>query len=192
MTAHNHADLLASFGVNLNELGCVMLEVEPLPVGEWLTMSGYDPDVWVSSPDGHPWSWVKGPVAEKGAHVTVKYGFLQKAYASQMQAAVHQLMADYEPGMVLRVGGIEIFPEPAVSELGYACIVARIDDSPLRAWNAALSMLPHVDTYAEYKPHLTLGYVQKHLADDAAVMMRSYLPNYVTTTGLSLGDRILA
>lgn len=192
MTAHNHAELLANFGVNLNELGCVMLEAESLPVRNWAEAAGFGQNLWVSSPDGHPWSWVKGPVAETGAHVTVKYGFLQKAYTSQMEAAVHQLMADYEPGMTLRVGGVEIFAEPAVSELGYACIVARIDDEPLRNWNAALSMLPHVDTYPDYKPHLTLGYVQKHLAADVRREFFARMPRYVTTTGLSLGDRILA
>lgn len=191
MTAHNHAELLAGFGVNLNELGCVMLETEPLPVRSWVGFGDTD-DVWVSAPEGHPWRWVKGPVAETGAHVTVKYGLLEKASEPRTAYAVGGLMADYQPGMTLRVGDIEIFPEPAISELGYACIVARIDDENLRGWNAALSMLPHVDTYADYKPHLTLGYVKRELAHTMKTQMERHMPKYVTTTGLSLGDRILA
>lgn len=191
MTAHNYADLLGTYGVNLNDLGCVMLEVVPLPVVAWAGEDAPE-DLWVSSPEGHPWSWVKGPVAESGAHVTVKYGLLEKAYEPRSEDAVHRLLADYEPGMVLKVGSIDVFPEPSVSELGYACIVARIDDEQLRGWNAALSMLPHVDTYADYKPHLTLGYVRKEYAEGAVLAFDKHMPRYVTTTGLSLGERILA
>jgi hypothetical protein len=191
MTAHNHAELLREFGFNLSDLGVVMLKVDPLPVREWVGF-GDTEDVWVYAPEGHRWPWVKGPVAETGAHVTVKYGLLEKAYTPRSINAIGQLMVDYEPGTVLRTDIVEIFEEPAVSELGYACIVARIDDEPLRNWNAALSVLPHVDTYAEYKPHLTLGYVKKELATVMAKQMAHHLPKYVTTTGLSFGDRTLA
>lgn len=193
MNAHDIAPLLHTLGVEPDKLGCVMLEAAPLPVRSWVG-GDEDPDFdpWVFAPEGHPWTWVKGPVGETGAHVTVKYGFLQPAHLPVMADLVGRLMADYEPGMVLRTAGVDVFPEPSVSELGYACLVARIDDEPLRQWNKALSLLPHIDTYPDYKPHLTLGYVRKVLATYCKNRLEAHLPPYIETTGLSLGDRILA
>jgi hypothetical protein len=191
MNAHDAAPILATLGVDPSNLGCVMLEVEPLRISEML--GNVTDDFYVHAPEGHKWTWVKGPVAETGAHVTVKYGFLRAAHDPEMAPAVAALMADYQPGVGLRLGDVEIFPEPNVPEpLGYACIVVRIDDEPLRQWNKALSLLPHIDTYPDYKPHLTLAYVRKEYAESAAAVLAQRLPSVVTTTGLSLGDRILA
>jgi N12 class adenine-specific DNA methylase len=89
---------------------------------------------------------------EKRPHVTVKYGLHDNA-----PEAVKDLVAN-EPPVHAKITGIEVF-EPEGED--YDVVVARVDSPDLVRLNAKIAALPHTDTFPDYKPHITLGYVKK-------------------------------
>lgn len=85
---------------------------------------------------------------ELDPHVTVKYGLW-----TQDVSEVAAVIKNQEPIHIV-LGLVNVFT-------GDDADVVKIDvDSPdLHRLNALLSMMPHTDTYPDYKPHMTLGYV---------------------------------
>lgn len=181
--------MLASIGVDVKTLGFVGLTFDPLPVREQL-----DQQVWgvriiesdyVYAPDGDYRDWVAGPVAEHGAHVTAKYGLLTPSY--ERKEIINDLIGWPRPVSV-EVEDVEVFPSP-YPDLPYGCLVARLGGDDLREMNAALSVLPHVDSFAEYKPHMTIAYLRPDVATYAGIPeARSWLlGKRLTVTGIDYG-----
>lgn len=139
-------DLLARMGINTDDLGCVMLDVDPLP-----RLHEAVPDaLWYRGPE------VPGP--EKDAHITLLYGLLRPAH--EWREFVDEVLAGWEMPGAVEVNGFEVFGRD--SDL-YDCIVGTLSYSssiPLRSGNSLLRRLPHIETFA-YTPHLTIGYVLK-------------------------------
>lgn len=166
--------MLASIGVDVKTLGYVGLTFDPLAVREQLDMQSCGVRIierdYVHAPAGDYRTWVAGPVAEKSAHVTAKYGLLTPAY--EQQQIVNDLIG-WPRAMTVDVVGIEVFPSP-YDDLPYGCLVARLGGDELREMNAALSVLPHVDSFAEYKPHLTLAYLRPEIATYAGIPEAQY------------------
>lgn len=175
---------LPALGVKIADLGCVMLDVEPLNI------KGVIPEEWAyrsANPDlGH----VSGIQTE--AHITLKFGLLSNANA--IREAVDEVLAGWEPGDVY-TQSIGAFDSPIPSE-PYACIVAELEVSrQLRDAHARLSLLPHIDTHPEYRPHVTIAYVHKDHRGDAIDAVRRALGTrdvfthaQVVTLGLNYGD----
>jgi 2'-5' RNA ligase len=65
------------------------------------------------------------------------------------------MLSDWEPEPIT-IDHIEVFPYE-----GYACVVAAVavTDNLLEA-RSRLSLLPHIDLFPEYKPHITIAYVE--------------------------------
>lgn len=194
MSDKNHfvgnEELLSHLGVDIKKLGYVGLTFDSLDVTRVLgygSESGVAimPSDYVYAPEGDYRSWVKGPVGEEGPHVTVKYGLLTPAY--EMQAAVNQLIG-WPRSIEVEVEDIEVFPSP-FEDLEYGCLVARLGGKDLAEMNAALSVLPHVDSYATFKPHITLAYLKPHIALYAGVAEASrwLLGARLPVTGISYG-----
>lgn len=144
--AHTFPHIYDRMGIDLRELGCLMLNTES-PVA---SMGEAKPFV---SPDPKKF-WVKGILDHW--HVTVRYGFLQGVAAND----VDDVLADFDVPAELKVTGTEIFPSPYKDEV-YECLVARVEDPRLVAMNTALSVLPNVNTFPEFKAHITIGYFEK-------------------------------
>lgn len=161
--------LLTSIGVNIKTLGFVGLTLDQLHVRENLAMQSWGVRViendYVYAPDGDYRSWVNGPVAETKAHVTAKYGLLTPAHA--MKETIDELIG-WPFRMHIEVEDIDVFPSP-YPDLSYGCLVARVGGEQLREMNAALSVLPHVDSFADYKPHVTLAYLRPDVAKYAGI-----------------------
>ena len=81
----------------------------------------------------------------------------------------------------------------------YSCIVAR-QLSPSREVkdaHARLSMLPHINTHPDFKPHITLAYVHRDRTQDAVRELRrafgardSHVPILFRPTALNYGSAI--
>lgn len=102
--------------------------------------------------------WIKGLVgAHDTSHVTLLYGLLPQVRREHVDV----VLDGWHKPRTLHVSGVGVFPSPYPDE-PYACIVAHLELDPLGALAEAherLSMLPHIDTHALYRAHVTLGYV---------------------------------
>jgi hypothetical protein len=121
--------------------------------------------------------WVKGLLDHW--HVTVRYGFLSGVSAND----VDDVLGQFELPEHLSVTDTEIFPSPYPDEQ-YDCLVARVEDKKLNDMNQALSVLPNVNTFPEYKAHITIGYFKKGTVPDVS------LRSLVKTTGLDYGQNL--
>lgn len=142
---------LREMGINIAGLGCVMLDVDPLPTAQMV------PQEWAYESTHPDRFWIKG--LEAGDHITLLYGLL--ANANTIRPAIDEVLAGWEPGRV-RVESVGSFPS-TFDDDPYACVVGHIELTPeILDAHARLSLLPHIDTFWDYKPHLTLGYVHRH------------------------------
>lgn len=154
LNANQFPQVYAALGITISQLGIVMLDTDPIEVTEKVDQG--KADLFTSSnPERF---WIDGAVVEREAHVTLLFGLLASgtAYKSMIDA----VLADWTPP-TLEIESVGSFPSTFGDE-DYACIVAHIKVSDqLLEGHARLQLLPHIDTFPDYKPHLTLAYVQK-------------------------------
>jgi len=143
-------DLHARLGIDTQKLGCIMLDVKPIDFGDAI------PEEWLYYSPTLP--YCQGIPEE--AHITLLYGLLKPG--PEMKDAVDEVLKGWR-AKDPRGYMLDVFQSS--NNEPYACIVLRIEDSPnLTEAHARLSMLPHIDTFWEFKPHLTLAYVHQEYA----------------------------
>lgn len=158
-SAHQFAvQINDEFGLNLSSLGVVMAETEKIYLDK--IAPGIHEDLYTST---HPERfWIHGDISSSGAHITLLYGLVKPAY--QYKGLVDHLLADVLPTH-MTVSHVTSFASPYADE-DYACLVAKIEKSEaLVRSNDRLRYLPHVDTFPEWEPHVTLAYVRKDRAE---------------------------
>lgn len=167
-------------GIDVGNLGCIMLDTEPLTVNDVI------PESELYSSDEH--QYVDGIVSETVPHVTLLYGLLSSG--PLMMPHVDQVLSGWTPED-LTIESVSSFPSHDPAEL-YVCIIAKLTVTPnLIEGNGRLRFLPHIDTFIQYTPHITLAYVK---ADDEAVNQAVYALNerfagkQVKVTGINYGD----
>lgn len=175
MSAHQYKEVYDDLGIDLNKLGCVMLGVETID-----TSFIKDEDLYYAkNPDLF---WVNGR-AEGNSHITLKYGLLNTVRRSHVYKVIDGLP------LPERLVGQRItkFESPIPDE-PYECIVLQISTDPamsgaaeLRDLHNHLNYLPHVNTFPDYKPHVTLAYVRKGWYDENLHNLLSLYVNPATT-----------
>lgn len=165
-------------GIDEGERGCIMLDVEPITVSDIILES----DLYLK-PD-KPESHTQGNVSEKVPHVTLLYGLMQPGPAMKKHV-------DFV------LGGIE-FDTVRISNVGFfygkednIVIIAEVAPTmDLVNANGELRRLPHIDTFADYRPHITLAYVKSSCDWQRYVNeLNERLANTeVAVTGLNYGD----
>ena len=173
--AHEFPEVYAELGVNLSGLGCLMLSTESPLVNEVPAEAEYVTE----NPERF---WIKGLL--KNWHATVRYGFLPGV----KRAHVDRVLGDYQvPPLLPLYGHFEVFDSPFPDE-DYDCVVFKLQSRELNEMNAALSVLPNVNTYVEYKPHITIGYFQPGwFAKNRKLLVEK---DYVKTLGFDYGRNL--
>lgn len=173
---------LDQLGINVNKLGCVMLDVEPVDLTGFPTQWEY----FARNPEHR---WITGAQRADVQHITLLYGLLQNANVIKPQ--VDLVLEGWNPGW-LGIGYTEVF-ESNYDDEEYSCIVGRIGypgEQPVTLLDAhiRLSTLPHIDTFWDYKPHVTLAYVHKQYTDEAMNWLQKRVSvGSLTPIGLNYG-----
>lgn len=158
-------EVYKKLGISIPELGCIMLDVSPADIP---TSSKYlnpvslaeNADIFYSSKNKERW-WIDGFVGTKSAHLTLLYGLLKSGQI--YKPLVDDVLEDWDMKTV-KIEEVSFFESPYADD-PYYCIVAHIELTPkLLEGHQRLELLPHINTFAGYKPHITLAYVKK---DDA-------------------------
>lgn len=181
---HEFPELMQRIGINPGELGAVMLPVESFDIfGEGRDTKLDTSDLYVS--ENPKFWWVNGDVSDK-AHITLLYGLLTPAY--EQKENVDEVLADWDRPEYFAPQRVTFFPSPTDEK--YAAIVVEIDqeDPFLLDAHARLSYLPHVDTYAIYKPHFTLAYVRLEAAQHWMDVINDAQFHIYVKEGLDYGE----
>lgn len=172
-------------GGDPKNLGCVMLNVK---IGEHLK-AGMDPE-WAYYDEDQ--EYVRG--FEGRAHITLLYGLLFSA--KKEQSLIDEVLKDWWMPERVSLPAVSYFNQGEYSAL----VLKPAKDSDtyqdLYDANVLLSSMPHVRTYFEYQPHLTIGYVHNKYLSIAYEVLRDNvmggkwhtMPNWMETDGLDYGD----
>lgn len=137
-----------------------MLDVEPIKTDYWeMEQDGVTAQFpWYYAKDKSRF-WIDGYVADKTPHITLFYGFLQEA--SCFTPHIEHLLEDTAISSI-EIEDIDYFDSPYEDE-PYYCVVAKVKKTEglLYAHNK-MKLLPNIQTYPDYKPHVTLGYIVKN------------------------------
>lgn len=157
MSAHLFKPVYEWLGINLNKLGCVMLDVKDDKALQFNALQLENPPEILYYAKNKERFWIDGWVANKNPHITLLYGLLQ--LAKHYESHINKVMEGWVMSP-LEIEDIGFFPSPYPDE-DYNCLVAHIKvTSSLLEGHARLSFLPHVNTFTTYKPHMTLGYIK--------------------------------
>jgi 2'-5' RNA ligase len=141
-------------GVDTKELGCIMLDLDPIDISGIIFEAKND--LYISKDPAK--FWIKGAVAEKTPHVTLLYGLMEPG--KKWKDYVDEILKDWSIDKVV-VDHVGYFDNHYEDE-DYYCIVAHVKvNDNLQEGNTRLKFLPHIDTFPEYKPHITLAYIKK-------------------------------
>jgi len=163
-SAHQFPHLYKSLGIDINRLGVVMLSFGPHASLVDPSMGLHANDLYASP---HPdRTWLGGEPATIKSHATLLYGLLPGI----TEADVVDVMAGWQPPTEVISSMVETFlptfPEGDPDHQQYKTLVARLHaNEQILDAHQRLSLLPHIDTFAEYKPHVTLAYVKASQAD---------------------------
>lgn len=153
--ANQYREMYMRMGIDIDKLGCIMLDIEnddvireiPKEFGDDILMTSKNPARF----------WIKGFVAGHTPHVTLLYGLIYPI-CNQLDAA--RVLEGWKiEDVAIRDFGY--FESPYEDE-PYYCIVAHVNiDDNLMEGHRRLELLPHINTFPDYKAHITVAYIKK-------------------------------
>ena len=160
LKSHDFPEVYKWLGINLNTLGCVMLDVEPL-FNMSLHHQASDLDLYYAKNKER--FWIDGWIAGKVAHITLLYGLLETA--KNYEPHISKVLEGWEM-KVVEIDNVGFFDSPYPDE-PYYCIIAHIRVTPeLLEGHQRLQFLPHINTFNTYKPHMTICYISKERGEE--------------------------
>lgn len=178
INSYMYPEVYENLGIDVGALGCIMVDTKPIVVSDVIDENDY----YYSTDQ----KWVQGNVSENVPHCTLLFGLMQSGHA--MKKHVNAVLKEWTLKSV-KIDKISFFYSSDKGD--YITIVALLDvTDELREGNARLRLLPHVDTFAEYHPHITLAYVKSDSNWQSYVdeLNRKYAGFSVDTVGLNYGD----
>lgn len=145
--------------VDESKLGCIMLDLQTFDVRPHVEAA--DADLYTTD-EAHS----GGAVAETEAHVTLLYGLLQNG--NTIKDKVDKVLdgLNIESVVINDVGSFEVEPDaPSVPIVAYVNSNSSRGlyydgDNRLKQAHDRLALLPHINTFGDYQPHVTLAYVK--------------------------------
>ena len=185
VNANQFRSMYEDLGLNNNDLGCIMLDVAAIPVTSFIPG---DPDEVASQLfySQHPnRQWLQGAVGETTSHITLLYGILTPEAVQHADT----VLAGWTMPSHVELGEIDVFESPFEDDK-YSCIVARVNITPeLLDAHTRLELLPHINTFPEWKAHVTLAYVLPEYRDAWVAALHKNLPDTLQVLGLNKGDQ---
>lgn len=155
LNSHLFERTYKELGINLDTLGCVMLDVEPLNNMNANDHEGMEGLYYTKNTER---KWINGWIAGNVAHVTLLYGLLDNAH--HWEKHIESVLSDWKL-QEIEIENISFFESPYEDE-PYYCIVAHIKvTDELMEGHQRLEFLPHINTFNGYKPHMTICYIKK-------------------------------
>jgi len=157
MNSHMFKEIYKDLDIDLNKLGCVMVDLEPR---KSMLLSEESkktiPLHYSKNPD---LKWINGWIADKSPHITLLYGLLESAHTWKNH--INKVMDGWKMETVT-IDHVDYFESTSEDE-PYYCIVAHVKmTDELVEGHERLQLLPHVDTFVGYKPHMTICYIEKN------------------------------
>lgn len=177
ISARDYADIYKDLDINTDDLGCIMLDLEPMPVKKYV--EGKEDELFENP------QWDQGSVpAETVPHVTLLYGLLENG--NVWKKKVDALLKDWEVKTVT-IDHVGFFDTPD----SYAVVAHLVKTPEIVDGHERLTLLPHINTFSEYLPHMTLAYVKKDADVDAWVkaLNKQYKGKKVKAKGINYGDK---
>jgi hypothetical protein len=155
LSAMHHRGLYENLGIDLSNVGCIMLDTEPIKVADIIAPEDL---YYANDPVKNPHT--KGAVSEQAPHVTLLQGLVKPG--PELKAEVDTMLEGWTADSVT-IKEIAYFAGADPKE-PFDCIVAILDTSgKLQEGNERLQMLPHVTMYpGGYRAHISLAYIQRH------------------------------
>lgn len=176
ISARDYPDLYDDIDIDTDDLGCIMLDLEPMEVMKYV--EGLEDDLF----DNPKYDQSSVP-AETVPHVTLLYGLLENG--NKWKSKVDQLLDGWKLDSV-KIDHVGFF-ETADS---YA-VIAHLEETPeLVDGHERLTLLPHINTFSEYLPHMTIAYVKLDADVDKWVkaLDKAYKGKTVKTASINYGD----
>lgn len=146
-SARTYSHMYGSLGIDIDNLGCLMLDVQNNP---YLKQS-LSENVVVDGGETRGCMWFGS------GHITLLYGFMHPA--KEYSKAIDTLLNGIK-FKDMKIKSVELFETTVQNSY---CLVATIKQNDvLDEAHSRLSFLPHLNTFAEYRPHITLAYVNTH------------------------------
>lgn len=152
INANDFRDMYSELGINIDKLGCIMLDID----GKGVPAFPNEEDLYFTKhPDRF---WIKGFVAGSVPHVTLLYGLMESG--KRNREYVDRVLKAWDITSV-EIDHLAYFDSPYPDD-PYYCIIAhvKITDNLLEG-HRRLEFLPHINTFPEYKAHITIAYVKK-------------------------------
>lgn len=163
----DYPDLYKDINVDLDKLGCIMLDTVKIPVAQYVEDS-VEEIIEVTS--------------EVEPHVTLLYGLLENG--NIWKDKVNELLAGWSCKTVT-IREIDVFD----LDNRYAVVALLDKEEDLIDGHERLTLLPHLSTFSEYVPHITLAYLKPGADIDKWVkaLSKKYNGQKVATTKLNYG-----
>ena len=189
LNSHQFESVYKSLGIDLDKLGCIMLDLEPLSNMWSIEAEGAGISLYYAKNKER--FWINGWVADSSPHITLLYGLLENGY--DIPKDVDKVLEGWEMEDI-EIEDIGYFDSPYDDE-DYYCIVAHIKMTPeLLEGHQRLEFLPHINTFNGYKPHMTICYLDKSQGEEYRDNMIKEFKNLwvgkkLTITGINKGDK---
>lgn len=157
LNSNNFKKVYKELGVELDKLGCVMLDVEPNK--QMMISEDAKNGLSLYTSKNQNRKWINGWVADKTPHVTLLYGLIENA--NKIKSQVDSVLDGWEIDSV-EIENVSFFESPYEDE-PYYCIIAHVKKiEKLVEGHNRLQFLPHINTFPEYTPHITICYIEKN------------------------------
>jgi 2'-5' RNA ligase len=175
--ASDYPEMYQALGIDTGRLGCIMFKTEPIVISDVISEADY----YYSDTK----SYVKGNVSEDVPHVTLLYGLMRSGV--ELEQHVRTVLTGWVLGSV-KIDRVSFFYGESSEYITIVAMVAVSDE--LREAHARLSLLPHINTFDEYRPHITLAYVSSSAPWQRYVSELNDLlaGTSITTVSIDLGD----